>query len=244
MHMAISKSADPTQLAEVSGTYLRRTLALSSSFSVFVAPSSAAAYVIALAACMVRVDPLSVNPSIHQPSSLAVIHDTLCQGSPLAPCSFLLGAINWYLGSSSTPMDTLSLSTVVANNRVAAVLHQPYHYPQGSQHTPLSVISSICHSQEKVSLIQDMDGLPVEFLSLSGIGAAVKESFVNGVDIILLPDTGKARGPPQTCVFVGRAALLKEVDLTLLQPQICLPLSCTTYDLIGTVVAYKTLPVN
>ncbi len=243
MHVAMKESVDPIQLAQASETHLRQILSLTTSFSVLVAPNRAAAYLLALAASMVRVDPLSVNPHASRPSPLAVIHDTYCQGSlpSVCACSSLLGAINWNLGTFTAPMDDNLLSTAITSNRVAAVFYQPYCYLEGSQSIPLNVINSICRAQERLSIILDADGLAVGTTSLAKVVAAVKEWFVKGADFILLPKTEKIRGPPETCLLVGRSSLLKEVDLALLQPQICLPLTCTAYDLVGTVIAYQTL---
>lgn len=238
----MKESVDPVQLAEAAGIHVRQTLALTPGFSVLVAPSRAAAYTLALAASMIQVDPLSVDSRVSRPSPLAVIHDAYClANSPdLHPCSALLGAITWSLGAVTSPMDNLSLSAAIASNRIAAVFHQPHRYPEGTQHTPLAVIGGICHARERLSVIVDADGFPIE-PSLVNITTAVREWCERGADFIMLPRTEKIQGPPETCVLVGQSALLKKVDLALLQPRVCLPLTCSAYDLVGTMMAYKTL---
>ena len=241
--------ADPTQLSKACGDYLRQNLGLGSMYSVVVAPNQAAAYVIAVAASMLRVDPLSINQQLtsqRSSSLLAVIHDACCLGNPLKACTPLIGAINWNLGGVNTPMDKSTLTMALAHNRVAAVLYQPYAYPKRCQWMPLQDISEVCNTRNMVAVIVDATDMPVQELSLVKFITSVKHFFINGADMVLLPKTEKIRGPPQTCVLVGKSVILEEVlqNIALLQSQICLPLTSTSYELVGTVVAYKTVQVD
>ena len=245
MHMAMKQTVDPMQLAEASEAYLLKNLGLGTGYSVVVAPSQAAAYLIAVAASMVRIDPLCVSQQIQRHHPLTVIHDACCPAGSLKNCTSLLaGIVNWNLGSLTTPMDRQMLSMAITSNRVAAVFHQPYCYPKSCQYTPLAAIGSVCHSQSTVSVIVDAGGVPIHQLSLVKFITIIKELFTQGADFVLLPETHKILGPPQTCLLIGKSGLLKHVDVSLLQSQLCLPLSCTPYDQIGTVVAYKTHQVG
>ena len=250
MHMAMKHKVDPLKLMEAAQTYLHQNLALSADYCVLVAPSRAAAYVLALTASMLRIDPLSINQQVsaRQSSPLAIIHDSCCQNTSF-PKTFtsLLGAYNWNLGSPMDPMEKHSLTQAVKSNRVAAILHQPYAYPKWCQHTPLEVISVICHTRDtEVAVIVDMSNMPVQTLTLLQFITTIKELFLKGADVVLLPDTEVFQGPPHTCVLMGRSSLMKRVPehSALLQLQLGFPLICTPYDLVGTVVAYKTLQVG
>ena len=77
MYMAMKHKVDPLKLMEAAHAYLHQNLALAPDYRVLVAPSRAAAYVLALAASMLRIDPLSINQQVsaRQSSPLAVIHD-------------------------------------------------------------------------------------------------------------------------------------------------------------------------
>lgn len=142
------------------------------------------------------------------------------------------------------PMEKESLTQAVKSNRVAAVLHQPYSYPKWCDHISLEMISTACHAQDtQVAVIVDMSNMPVQTLTLLQFITTLKELFSKGADVVLLPDTELFQGPPHTCVLIGKSSLMKRISQhsALLQSQLGFPLICTPYDLIGTVVAYKTL---
>jgi len=248
--MAMKHKVDPLRLMEATQTYLHQNLTLTHNCSVLVTPSRAAAYVLALATSMLRIDPLCINQQVsaHQSSPLAIIHDACCHNTGF-PKTFtcLLGAYNWNLGGPMDPMEKESLTQAIKSNRVAAVLHQPYSYPKWCDHISLETIAIICHAQDtQVAVIVDMSNMPVQTLTLLQFITIVKELVLKGADVVLLPDTEHFQGPPHTCVLVGKSSLMKRVSQhsALLQSQLGFPLICTPYDLIGTVVAYKTLQVG
>lgn len=248
MHAAMQHSVNPVRLADACGTYLHQNLGLASGCSVLVAPSRAAGYLLAIAASMLQVDSLSVNQQVSSQKStpLAIIHDSCCEATSLKMCTSLVGGINWNLGTLTTPMSKQMLSMAISSNRVAAVFHQPYGYPKHCQYVSLPELSSVCHSRNvNISIVIDASRMPVQTLSLVQIITTVKEFLTQGADAILLPEMEHFRGPPQTCLLIGNTRLLQDVaqNIPLLQSQICLPLTCTTYDLMGTVVAYKTFQV-
>ena len=245
MQSALTHSADPVKLREAVQSTLKHSLKLSGiGCSVLIAPSRAAAYVLAIAASMLRNDPLSINQGVtsYLFSPMAVIHDACCQvsrSSSLKPCTSLVGAYNWNLGSPTSPMDRKMLAMAVRNNRVAAVFHQPFAYLEHCQYLSLQVISTVCHSHSaEVAAIVDAAGVSLETDTLQR--AIIAEFFENGADAVLLPETEQFSGPPHTCVLVAKEDLLLEVSLHLLQAQVALPLSCTTYDMVGTVMAFMS----
>ena len=247
--MAMQRATDATQLSKACEVHLCQHLGLGSGYSVAVAPSRAAAYVIAVAASMLRADPLSINQQLATNTSsspMAVIHDACCQNNPLKACTPLVGGVNWNLGGVGTPMDKSTLAMALAHNRVVAVLYQPYAYPQWCQQMPLQDVSEVCHSHGTVTVTVDAAGMHAQELSLIRFITSVKNFFDEGADVVLLPRTERIRGPPQTCVLVGRSAILGDAlrNVALLQSRVCLPLTSTAYDLVGTVVAYKTLQAD
>ena len=246
MHMAMQRTADPAQLTKASEACLCQHLGLGPGHSVAVAPSRAAAYVIAVAASMLRVDPLSVDRQLTSRQSsppLVVVHDACCRNNPLQTCTPLVGAVNWNLGGANTPMDKSTLGMALEHNRVVAVLYQPYVYPAECQQLPLQDVSEVCHSHGVATIVVDATGMHVREPSSIGLIASVKNFLAEGADLVLLPKTGEIRGPPQTCVLIGRSSILGEMlqKVALLQTQVCLPLTSTPHDLVGTVVAFKTL---
>ena len=249
MHLAMKQRADHSLLTEAANSYLVQTLGLPEGMVTHVAPSRAAAYVSVVAASMLRIDPLSVS---HKTSSqrccpMAVVHDACCSSEPLKACSSLVGAYNWNLGSPNSPMDKQTLSSAITSNRVAAVFHQPYAYPLGCVHMSIPVIASICHNRDlETSVIVDTSGLVVQRFIVTQFVNLIKELCAKGADIVLLPETRLFKGPAHTCLVIGKASVLSEGvrNLSLLQSSLALPLHCPSYDLIGTVVAYKAMHVS
>ena len=247
--MALQHAADPVQLSLAASKSLSKICSLSNSFSAVICPSRAAAYVTALAAVRLRQDPLSINPQVSFPSSnpSVVLHDTCCQSGSPKLCSALIGACNWNLGTVISPMDKDMLLMAVASNRVTAAFHRPYAYPKNCSFLQLHTLSSVCHSRDSdIAVIVDIGDMPMGKRSLNRITSPLQEMLMKGADIVMLPDTEQFQGPPNTCVLVGKAPLLGSMaqQLPLLQSQLGFPLLSSAYDIVGTVVAFKTLQVN
>ena len=249
MHMALQHTADSVQLAEAASNSITQICSLRNTFTAVICPSRAAAYVTALAAVILRQDPLSINPliSIQRSTPPVIIHDACCQSGSPKLCSALVGASNWNLGTITTPMDRSMLTMAVASNRVVAIFHRPYAYPRNSSFLSLNLLSSICHTQgSDIALLVDIGDMPIHDKSLTSLSASFQDMLMNGTDALLLPETEQFQGPPNTCVLLGRASLLGSIikQLPLLQSQLGLPLLCSAYDVVGTVVAFKTLQVS
>ena len=252
MQMALKQTVDPVSLTKSCEAHMIQTLSLSADdHTVIIAPSRAAAYIIAVSASMLKIDPLSINHCIasRQGLPLAVLHDACCHGNqdsgPLKTCTSLTGAYNWNLGDLASPMDRRMLGMAIRSNRVAAMLYQPYAYKTHCQHILLQEVSSSCHTLvDDVTVIVDGDAMRRQ--TRSQFVFTIKEFFTQGADVILLPDTEDFQGPSQTCAMIGKAALLKQVskNISLLQSQIAIPLICASHDLVGTVVTYKTFELT
>ena len=251
--MSLQSTANPVQLAQAASKSLVMIFGLSDSTAALVCPSRAAAYVTALVAILLKQDPLSVNPQISQKTASppTVLHDTCCQAGSPKLCSSLVGACNWNLGTPTTPMDRDMLQMAVASNRVTAVFHRPYVYPRKSLFLQLHTLSSVCHTREpanNVAVIVDCSNMPAtgDSLVAAKFSPTLREMLMRGADLIMLPDTEHFQGPPNTCVLIGGAALLGNMcqQLPLLQSQLGLPLLTTTYDTVGSVVAFKALQVS
>ena len=252
MHMAMKESPDETNLYEATEALMRQILSLGPEYNIIVSPTTASAYTIAVFASMLRMDPLSVSSQISSrfSSPLAVIHDACCaqvtnsELGPIKTCTALTGAYNWNLGDMTYPMDKDMLRMAVQSNRVAAVFYQPYAYIEKSKHISLEVVSIICHSKGfEVAVIVDASTMPTHLINLGKLVAEVKDFFNQGADLVLLPSVDKLYGQSHSSVLVGVSSLFSKVwrSIVLLQKQVCLPLLCLPYDLVGTVVAYKAL---
>lgn len=246
--MSLKSTADPAQLAHVSSQSLLSALKLPTSPLVaLVSPSRATAYIISLAAVLTKQHLLSINSQITQtnPVPPVILHDTCCEvGSPKM-CSSLVGACNWNVGTHTNPMDQDMLQMVLSSNRVVAVFHRPYIYPRNSAFLPLDTLSSISRGvNSDIGLIVDCAGMTGN--SLANLTSTLQEIITKGADLIMLPNTDYFQGPPHTCVLVGRAALLGGMwdQVSLLQRQLGLPLLCSAYDTVGSVVAFKSLQVS
>lgn len=244
MYKAMQRSLDPLKLMESCESYLKQMLGFGDRYSVIVAPSLAAAYIIAVSAAMYAIDPLAINYQASI-SPLAVIHDACCQTDPMfgpiKSCTSLTGAFNLNLGSYIMPMDKNTLAAVLQSNRVAAIFHQPYAYLKHNKYVQLQVISSLCQARgTNVSVIVDASCIPDSMFS-TGLMSTIQEFFSQGADAILLPVTEKLKGPPQTCVLIGKSSMLEDMagNISALQSQVALPLTCSAAQLIGTVVAYQ-----
>lgn len=247
MQMSLKSTADSVQLAHVSSQSLLSALKLPTSTLVaLVSPSRAAAYITSLAAILTKQNLLCINSQIIQinPAPPVILHDTCCEAGSPKLCSSLVGACNWNMGTHTNPMDQEILRMAISSNRVVAILHRPYIYPRSSRFLPLDAISSISHAANShIGLIVDCAGMTGN--SLADLTSTLQEIITKGADLIMLPNTDYFQGPPHTCVLVGRAALLAGMwdQLSLLQRQLGLPLLCSAYDTVGSVVAFKSLQV-
>lgn len=246
MHLAMRHTPDPGKLARACETSLRRTLGLAASTTIVVSPSRAAAYLTAVAASMLRVDPLSVGHPLggsSRPSPLAVLHDACSRERVLKTCTPLMGAFNWNLGTGMLPTTRQDLASAIASNRVAAIFHQPFFLPEHCRVISLQEISQVCHTSNAASVIVDLGGMKTREAPLVGTVAKIREFFAQGADALLLPETEEIGGPPRTSLLLGRSSLLEGVarNVSLVQSQVALPLSCTPAELVGTVVAYSAL---
>ena len=247
MQMSLKRTTDPTQLAQAASHSLVDIFNLDPSTSVaLVSPSRAAAYVLCLSAVLMKQDQLFINSWITRTGSTPpiILYDTFCEAGSPKMCSSLIGATNWSLGTPTAPMDREMLQTVVSSNRVAAVFHRPFAYPANSTFLDLEAISSICKTHG-IAVIVDYSGMR-ENCSLAQLTSTLREMIIKGADLIMLPDTELFRGPPHTCVVVGKTDLLSipSNQLSSLQSQLPLPLLCSAYDTVGSVVAFKSLQVS
>lgn len=248
MQLSLQSTTDPAQLAHASSQSLLSALRLSTStLAALVSPSRAAAYITSLAAILTKQNLLCINSNIAQTNSAPpiILHDTCCEvGSPKV-YSPLVGACNWNLGDHTKPMDQEMVQMAISSNRVAAMLQRPYVYPRNFTHIQLDTLRSIFHAQNSdIGLIVDCANTAGN--SLTDLMANLQGMIMKGADLIMLPNTEYFQGPPHTCVLVGRAALLGSMwdRLDLLQQQLGLPLLCSAYDTVGSVVAFKSLQVS
>lgn len=248
MHLAMCHTPDPAKLARACETSLRRTLGLGAGTTVVVAPSRAAAYLSAVAACMLRLDPLSVGLPLGgggaRPSpSLAVLHEACSRERVLKTCTPLLGAFNWNLGTGMQPTTRQELASAVASNRVAAIFHQPFALPEHCRLVSLREIGQVCRARNATSVVVDLGGMTMREVPLAGTVAKIQEFFAQGADALLLPETEEIGGPPRTSLLLGRSALLEGVaqNASLVQSRVAVPLTCIPSELVGTVVAYSAL---
>ena len=245
MHLAMCHTPDPGKLARACETSLRRTLGLGAGTTIVVAPSRAAAYLTAVAACMLRVDPLSVGYPLGpaRPSPLAVLHEACSRERLLKTCTPLLGAFNWNLGTGMQPATRQDLASAVASNRVAAVFHQPFFLPEHCRVVSLQDIGQVCHTRNAAFVIVDLGGMKMREATLDRTVAKIQEFFAQGADALLLPETEEIGGPPRTSLLLGRTSLLEGVarNVSLVQSQVALPLTCVPSELVGSVVAYSAL---
>lgn len=246
--MSLKNAADPAQLAKVAGQSLISVFNLSSStLQAIVCPSRAAAYITSLAAAILTKQGqlTTITPLSQQTSSAPslILHDAICDaGSPKA-FSSLLGACNWSLGTHTVPMTKEELCTAITSNRVTALLYRPFVYSKNTSFLHLDALSSVCRSQT-ISLIVDCCGLIEN--SLFQLTSTMKEMLTTGADLIMLPTTEQFQGPPHTCILIGRIDLLNHYWqlLSHLQSDLPLPLFCSSYDIVGSVVAFKSLQVT
>ena len=245
MQMALKSTADPCKLARAAGQSLVSVFDLSPSDSLaVVCPSRGAAYLSSLSSTLTQHTLLSPRATCEADSPTPIVlHDAICEaGSPKA-LSSLLGACNWNLGTHTGPMDRNLLQATVANNRVAAVFYRPYAYPASTHFLSLRDISSVCRPQS-IPIIVDCSIAAGN--TLCHLKATVREMLATGADLIILPNTEHFQGPPHTCVLVGKTNLLAGLweRLSALQPRLPLPLFCSAYDTVGSVVAFKSLQVS
>ena len=242
MQMALKNTADPCQLSQIAGQSLSSVFALPSSTSLaVVCPSRGAAYLTSLSSILAHQGLL--NPRLPTGTTPIVLHDTICEnGSPSVFSSFL-GASNWNLGTHTVPMDREILQATVSSNRVAAVLYRPLAYPPNTSFLCLRDIHSVCNPHG-VSIILDCSIAAGD--TLPHLRGTIKKMLTTGVDLIMLPNTEHFQGPAHTCVVIGRTSLLTGCweRLSLLQPSLPLPLFCSAYDTVGSVVAFKSLQVS
>ena len=247
MQMALKHTADPCQLAQVAGQSLTSVFDLyPSTYLAVVCPSRCAAYLTSLSSILTHQGLL--NPSLTRQTTSAppiVLHDAVCETGSPSVFSSLLGACNWNLGTHTVPMDRELLQSTVSTNRVTAVLYRPFVYPASTSNLSLREIHSICHPQS-VPIIVDCTCSAVASNTLCHLKATVNEMLTTGADLIMLPNTEHFQGPPHTCVLVGRTDLLAGYweQLSQLQTSLPLPLFCTAYDTVGSVVAFKSLQVS
>lgn len=248
MQMSLKSTADPVQLAHVSSQSLLSALKLPTSTLVaLVSPSRAAAYITSLAAILTKQHLLCINSQITQinPVPPVILHDTCCEAGSPKLCSSLVGACNWNVGTHTNPMDQEMLQMAISSNRVVSIFHRPYIYPRNSRFLLLDTLSSISRgSNSDIGLIVDCAGMAGN--SLANLTSTLQEIITKGADLVMLPNTDHFQGPPHTCVLVGQAALLGGMwdHLSLLQSQLGLPLLCSAYDTVGSVVAFKSLQVS
>ncbi|CAI8022107.1 hypothetical protein GBAR_LOCUS13008, partial [Geodia barretti] len=239
MQMALKNTADPCQLSQIAGQSLSSVFALPSSTSLaVVCPSRGAAYLTSLSSILAHQGLL--NPRLPTGTTPIVLHDTICEnGSPSVFSSFL-GASNWNLGTHTVPMDREILQATVSSNRVAAVLYRPLAYPPNTSFLCLRDIHSVCNPHG-VSIILDCSIAAGD--TLPHLRGTIKKMLTTGADLIMLPNTEHFQGPAHTCVVIGRTSLLTGCweRLSLLQPSLPLPLFCSAYDTVGSVVAFKSL---
>ena len=248
MHMALQRTADPIQLSQAASKSLTKTFNLSDSFTALVCPSRAAAYVTALAAIFLKNDSLYFSPqvclqSFRQP---IVVHDTCCESGSPKRSSSLVGACNLNLGTHDVPMSKETLEMIVASNRVATVFHRPYAYLPNSSFLQLHTLSSICHSQDTgIPIILDSREMPMAGTSLTDFISSLKEMLLKGADLIMLPDTERFNGPPNTCVLLGTTSMMGNMpkSLPIIQSELSFPLLSTPYDTVGTVVALNSFQI-
>ena len=246
--MSLKSVAHPAQLSKVAGQSLVSVFGLpSSTTQAVVCPSHGAAYLTSLTALLSKQGQLTATTSLAQQASSnpppIVLHDTICDtGSPKA-LSSLLGACNWSLGTSTGPMNREMLHSAITSNRVNALLYRPFAYPKNTSFLRLDALSSICRPQN-ISIITDCHGLAAN--SLFQLTSTIKEMLTTGADLIMLPTTDQFQGPPHTCVLIGHWDLLSchWQTLSRLQTDIPLPLFCSPYDTVGSVVAFKSLQVS
>ena len=247
--MSLKHSTNPAQLTQAASQSLVSVFNLSPSTSLaLVSPSRAAAYVLCLAAVLMKQDQLCINPCITRTTSTPpiILHDASCEAGSPKVCSSLVGAANWNLGTNTTPMDREMLQMAVSSNRVTAVLHRPFAYPANSAFLDLGAVISICKTRNSdTAVIVDCSGM-TESCNLVQLTTALREMVMKGADLIMLPDTGHFQGPPHTCVVIGKTELLSGPcnQLSLLQSQLPLPLLCSAHDTVGSVVAFKSLQVS
>ena len=243
--MALKNTVDPHQLALAASQSLTSVFNLpSSSSTAFVCPSRSAAYLTALSSILTH-QGLTNTQLTHKTNSNnppIVLHDAVCSAGSPQVFSPLLGACNWSLGTHARPMDRELLQATVTSNRVTAVLYRPYVYPQNTEHLSLPEIASICYPRG-ISIVVDCAIRAGNMLDQ--LTAAIKEMLTKGADLIMLPNTEQFQGPPHTCVVIGKASLLGGhwEQLSLLQSSLSLPLMCSSYDTVGSVVAFKSLQV-
>lgn len=258
----MKETADFASCLDAFDTIMRQIFSLGPEHSIIITPCPASAYCVAIFACMMAVDPLSVTSQVCSRNlPLAVIHDACCahfqhhssrsrsELGLLKTGTSLTGCYNWNLGDAVYPMDREALRSALQSNRVAAVLYQPYAYAQQSPHLSLKDVSRACHSQGSahtcnVSVV--VDG--TDMLShISNVGDAVvpemKFFLEQGADVVLMQPLDKLGGVSRSCVLVGAASLLGCVreSMTALQSQVCLPLFCQPHDLVDAIVTYKAL---
>ena len=245
--MSLKNTVDPAQLSKVAGQSLISVFNFSSStLQAIVCPSRGAAYITSLATILSKQGRLTTTTPLTQQTSSSpsvILHDAICDvGSPKA-LSSLLGACNWSLGTYKVPMTKEELCTAIASNKVTALLYRPLAYSENSTFLSLDTLSSICHSQS-VSLIVDCCGMVGN--SLFQITSTMKEMLTAGADLIMLPTTGHFQGPSHTCVLIGSTDLLAHnwQLLSHIQSDLPLPLFCSSYDIVGSVVAFKSLQVT
>lgn len=248
MQLSLQSTADPAQLAYASSQSLLSALRLSTStLAALVSPSRAAAYLTSLAAILTKQNLLCINSNITQTNSAPpiILHDTCCEAGSPRVYSFLVGACNWNLGAHAKPLDQEMLQMAISSNRVVAMFHRPYVYPRNFRHLQLDTLRSIFDSQNSdIGLIVDCANTSGN--SLADLTGNLQGMIMKGADLIMLPNTEYFQGPPHTCVLIGRAALLGSMwdQLSLLQQQLGLPLLCSAYDTVGSVVAFKSLQVS
>ena len=244
--MALKNTADPCQLSQVAGQSLSSVFALpSSTLLAVVCPSRGAAYLTSLSSILTHKGLL--NPRLptgtNSTATPIVLHDTICDNGSPSVFSSLLGACNWNLGTHTVPMDRETLQATVSSNRVAALLYRPLEYPPNASFLSLRDIHSVCNPRG-VSIILDCSIVASD--TLPHLRATIKKMLTMGADIIMLPNTEHFQGPAHTCVLIGRTSLLSGYweRLSLLQPSLPLPLFCSAYNTVGSVVAFKSLQVS
>ena len=242
MHKAMQFNFEPVLVMESCESLLKQLLRIDDQHSVFITPSLAAAYIFAVSAALHSTDPLTIN-SRASLSPLAVIHDASAQQSTatgsLKTCTPLTGAFNLNLGTTSMPMNKDMLAAVLHSNRVAAVFYEPYAYLPHQQPIPLETITSMCR-ERNVSVLVDASSMPQDLISTK-FTLTVQELLSQGADAALLPETKTFKGPPNTCLVIGKSSLLEELisNGSTLKSQVALPVTCTSHDLIGTAIAYQ-----
>ena len=241
--MALRSDTDPCQLAQAAGQSLISVFNLSPSTSTaVVCPSRCAAYLTSLTSVLSQQGLLNATCEMNLAPPI-ILHDAICNAGSLKQCSSLLGACNWNLGTQTLPMDKDLLQATVTSNRVAAVLCRPFAYPANTSFLTVSEISSLC-SPCGTAVIVDCSIAAGN--TLGQLTASIKEILMMGADLIMLPSTEHFQGPPHTCILIGKSHLLSRYweQVSTLQSRLPFPLFCTSYDMVGCVVAYKSLQVT